>query len=140
MAVVTQNQSYFIDLFFHNSSFMNYLFGTHHEKPITFIVGEIYYNSQTANINTNAFFYALLENGIFGYALSLFAISSFFMLLDVFYEKYKIREFLAIATIYSLLLSEQAYTTAFISSGVGFVFFVFILFRYKQKHYSKEKL
>ena len=55
IAVVTQNQSYFIDFFFQNSSISDFLFGTYHDKPITFIIGELYYDSQTANINTNVY-------------------------------------------------------------------------------------
>jgi len=129
IAVVTQNQSYFIDFFFQHNSISDFLFGTHHDKPITFIIGEVYYDSQTANINTNAFLYALLKNGIYGYMVSIVIISLFFLLLDLFYEKYKIKEMLAITIIYSLLLCEQAYTTALISSGVALIFILFILFR-----------
>jgi len=139
IAVVTQNQSYFIDFFFQHNSISDFLFGTYQDKPITFIIGELYYDSQTANINTNAFLYALLKSGIYGYIVSIVIISLFFLLLDVFYEKYKIKEILAIAIMYSLLLCEQAYTTAFISSGIGLVFLLFILFRDKNNvHLHKE--
>ena len=129
IAVVTQNQSYFMDFFFQHNSISDFLFGTYQDKPITFIIGELYYDSQTANINTNAFLYALLKSGIYGYIVSIVIISLFFLLLDVFYEKYKIKEVLAIAIIYSLLLCEQAYTTAFISSGIALIFTLFVFFR-----------
>ena len=129
IAVVTQNQSYFIDFFFQHNSISDFLFGTHQDKPITFVIGELYYDSQTANINTNTFLYTLLQKGFYGYLISIVVISLFFLLLDVFYEKYKIKEILAIAIMYSLLLCEQAYTTAFISSGIALIFILLVLFR-----------
>jgi hypothetical protein len=140
IAVVTQNQSYFIDFFFHNSSLSDFLFGATQNKPITFIIGENYYNNPNTNVNTNAFLYALLQKGIFGYMVSIIAISAFFLILDVFYEKYKLKEILAISILYALLLCEQAYTTAFVSSGIALLFIVFTLFRDTNQIYSnKEK-
>jgi len=140
IAVVTQNQSYFIDFFFQNSSIADFVFGTTQNKPITFLIGEIYYNNPNTNANTNAFLYALLQKGIFGYMVSIITVSIFFLILDVFYEKYKLKEILAISILYALLLCEQAYTTAFVSSGIALVFIIFTLFRNTNHTYSnKEK-
>jgi len=140
IAVVTQNQSYFIDFFFQNSSISDFLFGTQQNKPITFIIGELYYNNPDTNVNTNAFLYALLQKGIFGYLVAVITVSIFFLFLDVFYEKYKLKEILAISILYALLLCEQAYTTAFVSSGIALIFIIFTLFRNTNNiYFNKEK-
>jgi len=129
IAVVTQNQSYFIDYFLQQNSISDLLFGSNNGTPITFVMGELYYNNPNTNVNTNAFLYALLQKGIYGYFISIVFISFFFLILDVFYEKYHMKEIMAVAIIYSLLLCEQAYTTAFVSSGIALIFILFVLFR-----------
>lgn len=131
--VVSQNQTYFIDFIINNFTFENWLFGYENDKPITFLVGEIYYNNINTNANTNAFLYEFISNGMVGYFLMILFLSFFFSLLNFLYIKYNLKEVIGISIIYSLLLTEQAYTTAFITSGIGFLSILVILTLRKNK-------
>ncbi|WP_404320061.1 hypothetical protein [Malaciobacter canalis] len=117
--VVAQNQTYFIDFIINNFTLNNWLFGYELDKPITFLIGELYYNNLNTNANTNAFLYEFISNGILGYLLMIFFLSFFFSLLNFLYSRYQIKEVIGVAIIYSLLLTEQSYTTAFVTSGIG---------------------
>lgn len=127
-----QNQSYFIDYMFRHFTLPDYLYGVRQSKPITYIIGGVYYDNPNANINTNAFLYALLQKGIAGYLFAVTFVSMFFLILDVLYFRYKLKEVMAIAILYALLLCEQAYTTAFVTSGIALVFVLFAFFRPKR--------
>jgi len=116
--VVPQIQTYFIDFIINNFTFENWLFGYKNDKPITFLVGEIYFHNTNTNANTNAFLYEFAHNGILGYFIMILFLSFFFSLLNFLYLKYQLKEVIGVSIIYSLLLAEQAYTTAFITSGV----------------------
>lgn len=131
--VVSQIQTYFIDFIINNFTFENWLFGYENDKPITFLVGEIYYNNINTNANTNAFLYEFISNGMVGYFLMILFLSFFFSLLNFLYIKYNLKEVIGISIIYSLLLTEQAYTTAFITSGIGFLSILVILTLRKNK-------
>lgn len=125
--VVAQNQTYFIDFIINNFTLNNWLFGYELDKPITFLIGELYYNNLNTNANTNAFLYEFISNGILGYLLMIFFLSFFFSLLNFLYSKYQIKEVIGVAIIYSLLLTEQSYTTAFVSSGIGLLIILILL-------------
>ena len=53
--VVAQNQTYFIDFIINNFTFENWLFGYEIDKPITFLIGQIYHDNINTNANTNFF-------------------------------------------------------------------------------------
>ncbi|MFX4231575.1 O-antigen polymerase [Aliarcobacter butzleri] len=131
--VVAQNQTYFIDFIINNFTFENWLFGYLNDKPITFLIGELYYNNINTNANTNAFLYEFISNGMVGYFFMILFLSFFFSLLNFLYIKYNSKEVIGISIIYSLLLTEQAYTTAFITSGIGFLAILVILTLRKNK-------
>lgn len=131
--VVAQNQTYFIDFMINNFTFENWLLGYDSVKPITFIIGEIYYNNTNTNANTNAFVYELASNGLLGYLGLIVFLTFFFSFLSFIYVKYQLKEVIGIAIIYSLLLTEQAYTTAFVTSGVSLITFLTLLtIKYKR--------
>ncbi|MGE4444573.1 MAG: hypothetical protein AB7E37_06335 [Candidatus Altimarinota bacterium] len=132
--VVAQNQTYFIDFIINNFTFENWLFGYLNDKPITFLIGELYYNNINTNANTNAFLYEFISNGILGYFIMIVFLSFFFSLLNFLYLKYQSKEVIGISIIYSLLLTEQAYTTAFVTSGIGVLTFLILL------TYKKDKI
>jgi hypothetical protein len=91
----------------------------HAPDGVTYLVGFIFYNSHTANINTNAFVYALATSGLLGYFGIIFFIMVFFIVLDAAYLTYKNNAFLFIGFIYALLLTEQSALTALSSSGIA---------------------
>lgn len=130
--VVPQNQGYYYDFFSNHTSLYDLMFGQHQEKPISFIIGEKYYGNPATNANTNMFLYELGRNGVLGYLLSLIFLSFFCAFMDVLYEKYSRYEALAVSVIYSLLIVEQSYSTAFITSGVFLITF-FTLLRVRRK-------
>lgn len=131
--VVSQNQTYFIDFILNNFTFENLLLGYVYDKPITFLIGEIYYNDINTNANTNAFLYEFISNGVVGYFFMILFLSFFFSLLNFLYIKYKLKEVIGISIIYSLLLTEQAYTTAFVNSGIGLLTIIVIITLKKNK-------
>jgi len=135
--VVAQNQTYFIDFIINNFTFENWLFGYEIDKPITFLIGEIYHNNINTNANTNAFLYEFVSKGILGYLFMILFLSFFFSLLNFLYLKYQLKEVIGISIIYSLLLTEQAYTTAFVTSGIG-VLTLLILLTYKKNKIIKN--
>lgn len=125
--IVAQNQTYFVNFMVENFSLKDWIFGYSSNTPITFLIGEIYYNNGNINVNTNAFMYEIAKNGLLGYLFAIFFLSFFFSFLNYMYIKFKSKEIIGIAVIYSLLLTEQSYSTAFISSGVGFLTAIVLL-------------
>ena len=130
--VVPQNQGYYYDFFINHTSFYDLIFGQHYDKQISFVIGEKYYGNTATNANTNAFLYELGRNGMIGYLFSLLFLSFFYAFMDVLYEKYNRYEALAVSVIYSLLIVEQSYSTAFITSGVVLITF-FMLLKIKRR-------
>ena len=64
---------------------------------------------------------------------SIFYSLKIYLFLDLLYEKYDIKEVLAVACLYSLLIVEQSYITALTSSGI-FIIILFISI-FKKKAY-----
>lgn len=123
-AVPAQIQSYFYDYIF-NLSTENIFFDSKFiGKPITYVVGDIYFSFWPGtNANTNAFLYALGQYGWRGYFIATLFVNLFFLFLEKLYQYSNIGgEVLCVSFLYALLLVEQAYSTAFVSSGIAFVF------------------
>lgn len=125
--VVAQNQTYFIDFIINNFTFENWLFGYEIDKPITFLIGQIYHDNINTNANTNAFLYEFLSRGLLGYFSMIVFLSFFFSLVNFLYLRYQLKEVIGISIIYSLLLTEQAYSTAFVTSGIGLLTILILL-------------
>lgn len=116
--VVPQNQGYFLHYLLNNSTLFDFIFGQPQGSSITFLIGEAYYNNPNTNANTNAFLYEIGRNGILGYLFSILLITIFMAFLDILYEKYEMFEAIGVSIIYSLLVVEQSYSTAMITSGI----------------------
>lgn len=128
--VVSQLQMYFSEYFYSNGEFFNYITGFVDDNKITYLVGERYFGSSTANANTIVFFTELGNRGLLGYFMSISFIVFFFGLLTYMYKVSRHGVWMAIAVLYTLVLLEQSFTTAFVSSGIGLVFVLLLLFRY----------
>lgn len=87
--------------------------------PVPFIVGEQFLMTPGLNANTNTFVYQLANGGIIGYLVTVALIVCIFMVIDSIYRHGKSAAFLYLGFSYSLLLTEQAATTALVSSGIG---------------------
>lgn len=63
------------------------------------------------------------------YVFNVIVVSVVFLVLDAFYKSEKNQAFLYIGFVYSALLTEQAATTALVSSGIGFLIVMVLLLR-----------
>lgn len=117
--VQPQLQSYYVDLW-SALPWRERLFGA----PLgeyadwTFIIGSDYLNNPQDNANTNGFLHALLKGGMVGYLAGVVTVGAFLAVLDAMYERSAMPEFVAIGGLYGILVSEQGYATALVSSGV----------------------
>ncbi|WP_141047371.1 oligosaccharide repeat unit polymerase [Aliarcobacter cryaerophilus] len=123
--VVSQNQIYFIDYFFNYFDFYDWIFGK--GKDITYTVGDIYHIFPNTNANVNALLYEIGRNGIFGFIIMNIFLLVFFTMLDYIYKKYNKKEILGVGILYVILLFEQSYSTAFVTSGIGLITILTIL-------------
>ena len=133
--VGSQIQTYFVDKIFFQSSVENILFGVNLNglNAPSLLIGQEYFDIDATNANTNAFLYSLALSGLFGYFLSIIFVCLFMAFVDYLYIFKRRGEVFAVAVIYSVLILEQAYTTAFISSGVMLCLFLVLLFSKKQQ-------
>lgn len=100
--------------------------GLKSDLDASYLVGLTFFNNIETNANTNAFIYALAANGYVGYIVIVLFVVGFFKALDALYEGSGNVGYFYIGFLYSFLLTEQAATTAFVSSGVGILFLLVI--------------
>jgi len=118
-----QIQTYYFDAIFNDQNFPNTLLtGLPGNSPPSFLIGEAYFANPATNANTNAFVYALALSGLLGLLLCVMFVCVFFRMLDQSYAKTGSSNALAIISLYALFLLEQAFTIAFISSGIFLCF------------------
>lgn len=97
---------------------------------VTYYVGEKYFGNSISNVNTHAFLYAFSANGFLGYLFSITFVSTFLVGLDRLYRSTQNPTYLLIGFIYGALVTEQAFSTAMVSSGVGLLFLLTLLEKY----------
>ena len=93
--------------------------GINSPEPITFLIGEGFLGFPGMNANTNAFIYQLAAGGIPMYALTVLLVVCVFALLDATYACRRNPALVYLGFSYAILLTEQAATTALVSSGIG---------------------
>lgn len=103
--------------------------GLNTSDSITFLVGEWFLGVPDANENTNAFLVQFASGGIIGYMLTILLVSYVFFILDAVFLAKHIPGLLLLGFLYGILLTEQAATTALLSSGMGFLIILMILTR-----------
>lgn len=121
------SQHYMDIMFGPMSSLWSSLHGVQGDLSPAYLVGQLFFGSDQVNANTNAFVYALSANGYPVYILTTVGVAIFFKILDALYEGSGNAGYLYIGFLYAILLAEQAATTAFVSSGVGLLFFLVVL-------------
>jgi len=108
----------------------------------TYYIGEKYMGNSIINVNTNAFLYAFLANGLLGYIFSGLFVSIILVAFDRLYRSTQNPSYLFLGFIYGLLVIEQAFSTAMISSGVGLLFLFTLLEKYNiplaATHHTKK--
>jgi len=125
-----QIQTYYMDAIFNGPDFpLFFITGIQSDLLPTFFIGETYFGSADTNANTNAFFYAIGRSGIPGLLFCLVFVCVFFFVLDKIYKKTGSANAIGMASLYTLFLLEQAFTTAFVSSGIFLCFILVLLAR-----------
>ncbi len=100
--------------------------GVHATGSIAFVVGEAFLGVPGLNANTNAFIFQLAAGGAPMYALTILFVGFIFVLLDATYACRRNPALLFLGFSYAILLTEQAATTALVSSGIGFLIMLVI--------------
>ncbi|MDO8773275.1 MAG: hypothetical protein Q7K57_32130 [Burkholderiaceae bacterium] len=96
---------------------------------VTYFIGEAYVHNVDANVNTNAFLHALSGNGLLGYFSAVVFISVFLVVSDRLFKSSGNPAYIFLGFMYGLLVIEQAFTVAMISSGIGVLFVLTLLER-----------
>jgi len=137
--VQAEVQGYYLDfLMVDTPPFWNFFSGVHDQSfSATYYIGNTYLGNPDSNANTNAFLYAIVANGILGYAVATVFVASFLVLLDRLYRATQNPGYILIGFIYGYLLTEQAFSTSMVSSGVGLIFILTVLEKYEP--YTKRK-
>ena len=86
---------------------------------VTYFIGEYYFGNVNSNVNTDAFLYALSASGLLGYLTAVLAVSLILALYDRLFNTSGNPVYLFLGFLFAVLLLEQAYSVALISSGVG---------------------
>jgi hypothetical protein len=113
-------------------NFWNLFSGSSVDMPITFVIGEGFLGLVGLNANTNAFVYQLGSGGVFMYFVTVFLISVVFAILDSAYACRKSPALIYLGFSFSILLTEQAATTALLSSGLGLLILLVIFSEKRQ--------
>lgn len=129
--VQPQVQSYYFD-FWMRGGVENILLNARASdfSDTTYAVGLIYLGNPATNANVNAFTYALGNGGIFAYVLSVAVVSAFVLVVDVLAAKTGRPEFFALGALSAILLSEQAWTTMLLTSGLAVCVVLVMLYSY----------
>lgn len=83
-----------------------------------FYIGATYFDNEATNANTNAFLHEIAAHGFLAYALVVAGAAGFIAWCDRSFLSGGRRDGFAFAAILGILLVEQAFTTALVSSGV----------------------
>ena len=130
--VQAEVQGYYLDWLMSDApSAWSWLIGISDQSfQVTYYVGEKYFGNSSSNVNTNAFLYAFSANGFLGYIFSIIFISTFLVGLDRLYRSTQNPTYLLIGFVYGALVTEQAFSTAMVSSGVGLLFLATLFEKY----------
>jgi hypothetical protein len=110
------------------SDLETWLFGQKLDVGIAIYIGQDYLGFENLNANTNAFMYALASGGLVLYLSAILFVSFVFGVIDAAYKLRGDAIFMAIGAMYGLLLTEQAFGTAFLSSGIFLCLLVAFVF------------
>lgn len=93
----------------------------------TYYIGEHYFGNAETNANTNAFLYQFAARGLIGYVGAVVLVPLILVIFDRLYRSSHNPSYIFLGLLYGLLVVEQAYTVALLSSGVGVLFMLTLL-------------
>jgi hypothetical protein len=82
-------------------------------------IGEYFMGNDESNANTNAFFHQFAAKGFIGYISALVLVPLVLVIFDRLYRSSRNPSYIFLGFLYGLLVVEQSYTVAMLSSGVG---------------------
>ena len=88
----------------------------------TYYIGEHYFGNVQSNVNTNTFFDQFAAKGLIGYICAVVLVPFILVIFDRLYRSSRNPSYIFLGFLYGLLVVEQAYTVALVSSGVGVLF------------------
>ncbi|MEE1867169.1 hypothetical protein [Pseudomonas auratipiscis] len=112
-----------------DSTLWSPLTGIASNEPVTMVVGQEFLGLPGLNANTNAFVYQLASGGFLMYVLTVALVAFVFAMLDSVYSSNRNPALIYIGFSYAILLTEQAATTALVSSGLGVLIMLLIFSR-----------
>jgi hypothetical protein len=119
--------SHYMEMMFEDTSAdWSIISGANHPSGVTYLIGEMFYSSET-NANTNALIYALAAGGLFYYVAISIVLSIYYICIDALYLYSFNPALLFIGYVYGILLTEQAATTAAVSSGIAFLTMILLV-------------
>lgn len=129
--VQPQVQSYYFDFWMHPERVAA---GLAHApvvfSDITYAIGFLYLHNPASNADTNAMMYALASGGVISYVLCICGVSFILSVVDAMARKTDRPEFFGLAALFSILVSEQAWTTVLATSGIALCLVLVMLFSY----------
>lgn len=123
-AVQAQVQGYYLKFLLDEKTVpWSWLYGSFDpDFAATYYIGGHYLGNEETNANTNAFFYQLAAKGFIGYIYALVLVPLILVIFDRLYRSSRNPSYIFLGFLYGLLVVEQAYTVALVSSGVGALF------------------
>lgn len=118
--VTSMIQVYFVDAWLGSAGLSSWLTGIDFigYPTVEYFIGASYTGNELTNANTNAFTRELAAGGLIGFLLVCGANAALVAHLDYSFRRMRRTDGYAISAILALLLVEQAFTTALVSSGV----------------------
>jgi hypothetical protein len=136
--VAPQIQMFYLDYIFNAGEKFSLLTGSENNSPISYIIGDIYLNNPLANANTVTFLTTIGRFGFLGYFFSIGFLIVFFNFLTYMFNLTSNKVWLSVAVMYSILLLEQSYSTAFISSGIFLCVVMLLIFKVEKKEFNYD--
>lgn len=120
-AVQAEIQGYYLKfLLSEKAVYWSWLYGSFdREFSASYYIGEYFMGSDESNANTNAFFYQFAAKGVIGYIYALVLVPLILVIFDRLYRSSRNPSYIFLGFLYGLLVVEQSYTAAILSSGVG---------------------
>lgn len=130
-AVQAEIQGYYLKFLLGDKAVSwSWLYGSFdREFAVAHHIGKIFMGSDKSNANTNAFFHQFAARGLIGYIYALIFVPLILVIFDRLFRSSRNPSYLFLGFLYGLLVVEQAYTVALLSSGVGVLFVITLLER-----------
>lgn len=123
-AVQAEIQGYYLKFLLNEKTVSwSWLYGSFdREFAASYYIGEHFMGNEASNANTNAFFHQFAARGLIGYIYALVFVPLMFVIFDRLHRSSRNPSYLFLGFLYGLLVLEQAYTVALLSSGIGILF------------------